>query len=72
MAAAGAFATYAYALEHLPQWFGIWTNLSVGIAILVGAGVVRLAFITPFLIGGATIFIIDGIFNVWDAHGGGV
>lgn len=68
MTGAGAFITYAYALDRLPQWLGVYTNIAVGVGILVVATFLRVPFMTPFLIGSSVIFLIDGIMDVFSGR----
>ncbi|WP_148681125.1 hypothetical protein [Candidatus Nitrososphaera gargensis] len=65
MSSAGAFVTYAYVLDRLPAWFGIYTNLVIGLGSLVFAALFRIQFLSPFLLGASSIFLVDGIIDVF-------
>lgn len=65
----GAFIAYSYGVDKLPQWFGVWTNLAVGIGALVVASLVRVPFFSPMIVGAAVVFIADGLLDVLTARG---
>lgn len=65
MSSLGSFVTYAYLLDRLPQWFGVYTNLVVGTVSLFIAAFFRIQFLSPLLLGASAIFIVDGVVDVF-------